>query len=148
MSPSHRCTDATNFLLFLFLADQHGWRQANLRAYQYFDTSPKLPMECETHTDRGSIISQVKNWITSWVNYCENEARYLKSFSLFTAFLDRPDVKELRGECHSYVMHTYIAVTWMSNKEKLLFYNRLTMRNVDQCTSCPAEHENSSMKWG
>jgi hypothetical protein len=45
-------------------------------------------------------------------------------------------------------MDTYIAVTWMEKKEKLLFYNRLTTRNFDQCTSCPAEHENSSMKWG
>jgi hypothetical protein len=36
----------------------------------------------------------------------------------------------------------------MAKKEKLLFYNRLTTRNFDQYTSCPAEHENSSMKWG
>jgi hypothetical protein len=43
--------------------------------------------------DRGAIISQVKNWIASSVNYCENEAEYLKSFSLFIAFMDRPDVK-------------------------------------------------------
>jgi hypothetical protein len=33
-------------------------------------------------------------------------------------------------------------------EEKLLFYNRLTTRNFDQCTSCPAKHENSSMTWG
>jgi hypothetical protein len=98
--------------------------------------------------ERGAIISQVKNWITSWVNYCENKAEYLKLLSLFTAFMDRPDVKERLGECHIYVMDTYIDVTWMEKKEKLLFYNRLTTRNVDQCTSCPAEHENSSMKWG
>jgi hypothetical protein len=82
------------------------------------------------------------------VNYCENKAEYLKSFSLFTAFMDRPDVKERLSEYHSYVMDTYIAVTWMAKKEKLLFYNRLTTRNVDQCTSCPAEHENFSIKWG
>jgi hypothetical protein len=87
--------------------------------------------------DRGAIISQVKNWSTSWVNYCENEAEYLKSFSLFTAFMDRHDVKEQLCECHTYVMDTYIAVTWMAKKEKLLFYNRLTTRNFDQCTSCP-----------
>jgi hypothetical protein len=101
--------------------------------------------------DRGAIISQAKNWINSWVNYCENEAEYLESFSLFTAFMafmDRPDVEERLGECHSYIMDTYIAVTWMERKEKLLFYNRLTTRNFEQCTSCPAEHENSSMKWG
>jgi hypothetical protein len=75
--------------------------------------------------DRSAIISQVKNWITSWVNYCENEAEYLKSFLLFTSFMDRPDVKEQLGECHSYVMDTYIAVIWMAKKEKLLFYKRL-----------------------
>jgi hypothetical protein len=51
--------------------------------------------------DRGAIISQVKNWIASWVNYCRNEAEYLKSFSLFTAFMDQPDVKVRFGECHS-----------------------------------------------
>jgi hypothetical protein len=99
-------------------------------------------------SDRGAIISQVKNWITSWVNYCENEAECLKSFSLFTAFMDRPDIKERLGECHSYVMDTYIAVIWMAKKEKLLFYSRLATRNFNQCTSCPAEHENSPMKWG
>jgi hypothetical protein len=80
--------------------------------------------------DRGANISQVKNWIASWVNYCENEAEYLKSFSLFTAFMDRSDVKVRLGECHSYVMDTYIAVTWMAKKENLLFYNRLTNRNL------------------
>jgi hypothetical protein len=82
------------------------------------------------------------------VNYCENEAEYLKALSLFTAFMDRPDVKERLGECHSYVVDTYIAVTSMEKKEKLLFYNRLKTRNFDKCTSFPAEHENSSMKWG
>jgi hypothetical protein len=45
-------------------------------------------------------------------------------------------------------METYIAKTWMQKKEKLLLYNRLTTWNFDQCTLCPAEHENSSMKWG
>jgi hypothetical protein len=25
-------------------------------------------------SDRGIIISQVKNWITSWFNYCENKS--------------------------------------------------------------------------
>jgi hypothetical protein len=43
--------------------------------------------------DRGADISHAKNWITSLVNYFENEAEYLKSFSLFMAFMDRPDVK-------------------------------------------------------
>jgi hypothetical protein len=90
----------------------------------------------------------VKNLITSWVSYCENEAEYLKPFSFFTAFTDRPDVKERLGECHSYIMDTYIAITWMTKKEKLLLYNRLITRNFDQCTSCPAEHENDSIKWG
>jgi hypothetical protein len=98
--------------------------------------------------DRGALISQVKTWITSWVNYCENEAEYVKSFSLLTAFMDRPDVKERLGECHSYVMDTYIAFTRMAKKEKLLFYNRWMTKKIDQCTSCPAEHENSSTKWG
>jgi hypothetical protein len=45
-------------------------------------------------------------------------------------------------------MATYIAVTWMVKKENHLFYNRLTTRNFDQCTSSPPENENSSMKWG
>jgi hypothetical protein len=36
----------------------------------------------------------------------------------------------------------------MAKKEKLQFYNRLMTRKFDQCTSCPAEDEKSSMKWG
>jgi hypothetical protein len=62
--------------------------------------------------------------------------------------MDLPDFKEQIGECHSYVMNTYIAVTWIAKKENILFYNRLTTINFDQCTSCPAEHEKSSMEWG
>jgi hypothetical protein len=115
---------------------------------QFHLVTQKFDVSVLKKADRGAIISQVKNWITSWVNYCKNEAEYLKSFSLCTTFMDRPDIKERLGECHSYVMDTYIAFTWMAKKEKLLFYNRLTTRNFDQCTSCPAGHENSSMKWG
>jgi hypothetical protein len=114
--------------------------------YQFHLVTQKFDVSILKKSDRGAIISQVKNWI--WVKYCENEAEYVKSFSLFTEFMDRPDVKQRLGECHSYVMDTYIAVTCMAKKEKLLFYNRLMTRNFDQCTSCPAEHENSSMKWG
>jgi hypothetical protein len=97
--------------------------------------------------DRSEIISQVKNWITSWVNCCENEAEYLKSFALFTDFKNLPDIKEQLGECHSYIMYTYIAITWVVKKEKLLLYNRLTAGNFDQCASLSAEHETASMNW-
>jgi hypothetical protein len=53
----------------------------------------KFDVSAVKKADRGAIISQVKNWIASLVNYFENEAEYLKSFSLFTAFMDQPDVK-------------------------------------------------------
>jgi hypothetical protein len=36
------------FFKLLFVPDQHGRRQANLRAHQNFDTRLKFPMECET----------------------------------------------------------------------------------------------------
>jgi hypothetical protein len=98
-------------------------------------------------SDQRAIVSQIKNWINSWVDYCENEAEYVKSFALLTAFMNIPDVKECMGECNCYIVETYIENTWMQKKEKLLLYNRLTTRNFDQCTSCPAKHENSSMKW-
>jgi hypothetical protein len=115
---------------------------------QFHLVTQKFDVSLRRKADRGAIISQVKNWITSWVNYCENEGEYFKSFGLFTAFVEQPDVMQRRGECHSYIRDTYIAITWMAKKEKLLLYNRLTTRHFDQCTSCPAEHENSSMKWG
>jgi hypothetical protein len=115
---------------------------------QFHLVTQKLDDSFLKKADRGALISQVKNWITSWVNYCENEGEYFKSFGFFTDFLERPDVMQRLGECHSYIMDTYIAITWMAKKEKLLLYNRLTTRNFDQCTSCPAEHENSSMNWG
>jgi hypothetical protein len=95
---------------------------------QFHLVTQKFDVSILKKADRGAIISQVKNWTTSWVNYCENEAEYLKSFSSFTAFMDRPDVKERLGECHSYIMDIYIVITWMAKKEKLLFYKRLTTR--------------------
>jgi hypothetical protein len=166
MSPSHRCTNATIFLnYYLCQINTNGDKQIyepidiltrdpnspwNVKhvLYQFHLVTQKFDVSGLKKADRGAIISQVKNWITSWVKNCENEAEYLNSFSLFTEFMDRPGVKEQLGECHSYVMDTYIAVTWIAKKEKLVLYNRLTTRNVDRCTSCPAEHENSSMKWG
>jgi hypothetical protein len=61
-----------------------------------------------------AIIKQVKNWIISWVNYCKNEAGYIKSFALFISFMNRPAVKEQPGECHTYIMDTYyIEKNWM-----------------------------------
>jgi hypothetical protein len=90
----------------------------------------------------------MKNWINSLVSYCENEAEYLKSFEFFTAFMNISDVKAHLDECQSYIVNTYIAKNWMQKKEKLLIYNRLTMHNFVQCTSCPAEHGNLWMKWG
>jgi hypothetical protein len=89
---------------------------------QFHLVTQKFDVSVLKKADRGAIISQVRNWITSWVNYCENEAEYLKSFSLFSAFMDRPDVKEQLGECHSYVIDTYMDVTWMAKKEKLSMY--------------------------
>jgi hypothetical protein len=72
----------------------------------------------------------------------------LKSFGLFTAFMERTDAMQRLGECHSYIIDTYIDIIWMEKKEKLLMYNRLTKMHFDQCTSCTSEHENSFMKWG
>jgi hypothetical protein len=115
---------------------------------QFHLVTQKFDVSVLKKAGRGAIISQVKNWITSWVNYCENEGEYYKSFGLFTTFMERPDAMQQLGEWNSYIMNTYIAITWMAKKEKLLLYNRLTTRNFDQCTSCPAEHEHSSMKWG
>jgi hypothetical protein len=88
---------------------------------QFHLVTHKFDVSVLKKTDGCASISQVKNWIISWINYCENEAEYCNSFSLFTAFMDRPDVKERCGECHSYVMDTYITVTWMAKKEKFLF---------------------------
>jgi hypothetical protein len=55
---------------------------------QFHLVMEKFNVSILNKADRGAILFQVKNWITSWVNYCENEAEYLKSFSLFTAFMD------------------------------------------------------------
>jgi hypothetical protein len=67
--------------------------------------------------DRLAIISQVKNWINAWVNYCKDEAGYLKSFALFIAFMNRSDIKACLGQCHSYIVDTYIANTLMQKKD-------------------------------
>jgi hypothetical protein len=53
----------------------------------------KMDVSVLRKADRCTIISQVKNWINSWVDYCVKEAEYLKSFALFTAIMIRPDVK-------------------------------------------------------
>jgi hypothetical protein len=41
---------------------------------QFHLVMQKFDVSVLKKSDRGAILSQVKNWITSWVNYCENEA--------------------------------------------------------------------------
>jgi hypothetical protein len=61
---------------------------------QFHLATQKFNVRALKKADRGAIILQVKNWITSWAIYCEKNGEKMTSFALFTAFMDRSDVKQ------------------------------------------------------
>jgi hypothetical protein len=52
------------------------------------------------------------------------------------------------GPAYPYILDKYILSTWITKKDKLLFYKRMFLRNLNNCTSIPSEVENSSIKKG
>jgi hypothetical protein len=62
--------------------------------------------------------------------------------------MNRPDVFESMGPAYPYILDKYLLSTWIKKKDKLLFYKRVFLRNLNNCTSIPSEVENSSIKQG
>jgi hypothetical protein len=98
--------------------------------------------------DREGIVYQVKNWICSFTNYCESEDEYKLSYKLLIEFMNKPYVFESMGPAYPYILDTYLLSTWIKKKDKLLFYKRMFLHNLNNCTYIPSEVENSSIKQG
>jgi hypothetical protein len=98
--------------------------------------------------DREAIVYQVKNWIRSFTNHCESEDEYKLSYKLLIEFMNRPDVFESMGPAYPYILDKYLLSTWIKKKDKLLFYKRMFLHNLNNCTSILYEVENSSIKQG
>jgi hypothetical protein len=98
--------------------------------------------------DREGIMYQVKNWIRSFTNYCESDNEYKLSHKLLIEFMNRPDVFQSMGPAYPYILDKYILSTLIKKKDKLLYYKRMFLRNLNNCTSIPSEVENSSIKQG
>jgi hypothetical protein len=47
---------------------------------------------------------------------------------------------------YSYILDKYILSTWINKKDKILFYKRMFLHNLNNCTSIPSEVNNSSIK--
>jgi hypothetical protein len=60
--------------------------------------------------------------------------------------MNRPDVFESMGPAYPYILDKYILITWIKKKYKLLFYKRMFLRNLNNCTYIPSEVDNSSIK--
>jgi hypothetical protein len=97
---------------------------------------------------REGIVYQVKNWIRSFTNYCESENEYKLSYKVLIESMNRPDVCESMEPAYPYILDKYILSAWIKNKDKLLYYKRMFLRNINNCTSIPSEVENSSIKQG
>jgi hypothetical protein len=87
--------------------------------------------------DKEGIVYQVKNWIRSFTNYCESEDEYKLSYKLLIEFMNIPDVFESMGPAYPYILDKYLLSTWTKKKDKLLFYKRMFLRNLNTCTSIP-----------
>jgi hypothetical protein len=59
-----------------------------------------------------------------------------------------PDIFESMGPAYPYILDKYLLSTWIKKKYKLLFYKRMFLRNLNNCTSIPSEVDNSSIKQG
>jgi hypothetical protein len=62
--------------------------------------------------------------------------------------MNRPDAFESMGPSYPYILYKYLLSTWIKKKDKLLFYKRIFLRNLNNCTYIPSEVENSSIKHG
>jgi hypothetical protein len=62
--------------------------------------------------------------------------------------MNRPDVFESMGPAYPYILDKYLLSTWIKKKDKRLFYKRMFLRNLNNCTSILSEVENSSIKQG
>jgi hypothetical protein len=98
--------------------------------------------------DREGIVYKVKNWIHSFTNYCKSEDEYKLSYKLLIESMNRPYIFESMGPAYPDILDKYILSTWIKTKYKLLFYKRMFLRNLNNCTSIPSEVENSSIKQG
>jgi hypothetical protein len=98
--------------------------------------------------DREGIVYQVKNWIRSFTNYCESEDEYKLSYKLLIEFMNRSDVFESMGPAYPYILDKYLLSTRIKKKDKLLYYKRMFLRNLNNCTSISSEVKNSSIKQG
>jgi hypothetical protein len=98
--------------------------------------------------DREGIVYQVKNWIRSFTNYCKSKDEYKLSYKLLIEFMNRPDVFESMDPEYPYILDKYLLRTWIKKKDRLLFYERMFLRNLNNCTSILSEVENSSIKKG
>jgi hypothetical protein len=85
--------------------------------------------------DREGIVYQVKNCIRSFTSYCESEDEYKLSHKLLIELMNRPDVFESIGAAYLYILDKYLLITWIKKKDKLLFYKRMFLRNLNNCTS-------------
>jgi hypothetical protein len=84
----------------------------------------------------------------SFTNSCESKDEYKLSYNLIIEFMNRPDVFESMGSAYSYILDNYLLSAWIKKKDKLLFYKRMFLRNLNNGTSIPLEVENSSIKQG
>jgi hypothetical protein len=95
--------------------------------------------------DREGIVYQVKNCIRSFKNYCESEDEYKLAYKFLIENLNIPYVFDSMGPAYPYILDKYILSTWINKKDKLLFYKRMFLRNLKNCTSILSEVENVGM---
>jgi hypothetical protein len=60
--------------------------------------------------------------------------------------MNRPDVFEIMGPAYPYNLDKYLLSPWIKKKDKLLYYKRMFLRSLNNCTSIPSKAENSSIK--
>jgi hypothetical protein len=62
--------------------------------------------------------------------------------------MNRPAVFESMRPAYPYILDKFILSTWIKKKDKLLYYKRFVLRNLNNCTSIRPKVENSSIKQG
>jgi hypothetical protein len=62
--------------------------------------------------------------------------------------MNRTDVFESMGPAYLYILDKYLLWIWIKKKDKFLFYKRMLLHILNNCTSIPSEVKNSSIKQG
>ena len=66
-----------------------------------------------TYSKEGkTILDKIKQWIFTWIDYCETHAEFSYSYQLFLQWINSQPIKSRLGNTYTQVMDNYLTTTF------------------------------------